>query len=117
MIHSIEKNNKLKGSILRKSKNSTNSWKNEGAEYLSLHQKIDEARLSRLKKSVQQFEEIQSQELINRVNVSGKYAYLDYSVIDPSLFISRWLKKIYLLRTVLMFYTTFVISAQKEDGA
>jgi hypothetical protein len=75
IIQSLEKSNSkfpsVKGSILRKSKNPTSnaSWKNEGAEYLSLHQKIDEARLKRLKQSVEHFEKIQSDELMNRVNV------------------------------------------------
>lgn len=73
MIQSMEKTKfpSVKGSILRKSKNvpQSGNWNNEGAEYLSLHQKIDEARLQRLKQSVENFERIQSQELMNRVNV------------------------------------------------
>lgn len=80
LIQSIEnKNNRLssvKGSIFKKSRNSTSgakngSWQNEGVEYLNLHQKIDEARLTRLKTLVEDFERIQSEQLMKRVEMAN----------------------------------------------
>ncbi|CEP08093.1 hypothetical protein [Parasitella parasitica] len=80
LIQSIEiKSNKLssvKGSIFKKSKSSSpgskkGSWQNEGVEYLNLHQKIDEARLTRLKTLVEDFEKIQSEQLMRRVEMAN----------------------------------------------
>lgn len=69
IIQSIENKGKLKGSIFRKSKNKSADWKTEGAEYLDLHQKIDQARLERLKSMVEKFSRIQSEQLMKRVEV------------------------------------------------
>ncbi|KAI8644542.1 Muniscin C-terminal mu homology domain-containing protein [Parasitella parasitica] len=80
LIQSFEsKSNKLssvKGTIFKKSKSSSSSakkvsWRNEGVEYLNLHQKIDEARLTRLKALVEDFEKIQSEQLMKRVEMAS----------------------------------------------
>ncbi|GAN05662.1 hypothetical protein MAM1_0098d05135 [Mucor ambiguus] len=80
LIQSFENKNKLssvKGSLFRKSRNSTSSsaksgsWQHEGVEYLSLHQKLDQARLTRLKALVQDFEKIQSEQLMKRVEMAS----------------------------------------------
>ncbi|KAI9471857.1 MAG: Muniscin C-terminal mu homology domain-containing protein [Benjaminiella poitrasii] len=62
----------VKGSIFRKSKNSSNSsLQNDMANYLALHQRIDEARLTRLKSMVELFEKIQSEQLSKRIEMSN----------------------------------------------
>ncbi|KAL9547983.1 hypothetical protein MBANPS3_005899 [Mucor bainieri] len=80
LIQSLESKNKLssvKGSLFKKSRNSTSSsaksgsWQHEGVEYLNLHQKLDQARLTRLKTLVQDFEKIQSEQLMKRVEMAS----------------------------------------------
>ncbi|KAG2229593.1 hypothetical protein INT48_001904 [Thamnidium elegans] len=73
IIHSIENKNRLssvKGSIFKKSGKST--WETQGVEYLTLAQKMDESRLSRVKESVAKFEQIQSQQLMKRAELTKK---------------------------------------------
>ncbi|KAI7896030.1 Muniscin C-terminal mu homology domain-containing protein [Mucor mucedo] len=73
-IHSLESKNKLssvKGSIFKKSQSSKSNWENEGVDYLNLSQGIDEARLNRLKSSVQQFEQIQCDQLQKRLSLAN----------------------------------------------
>lgn len=79
-MQSMESKNKLssvKGSIFKKSRNLTSgsaksgSWQHEGVEYLNLHQKLDQARLTRLKTLVQDFEKIQSEQLMKRVEMAS----------------------------------------------
>lgn len=78
-MQSLESKNKLssvKGSIFKKSRNSTSSaksgsWQHQGVEYLNLHQKLDQARLTRLKTLVQDFEKIQSEQLMKRVEMAS----------------------------------------------
>ncbi|KAF1805639.1 Muniscin C-terminal mu homology domain-containing protein [Mucor lusitanicus] len=79
LMQSLESKNKLssvKGSIFKKSRNSTSSaksgsWQHQGVEYLNLHQKLDQARLTRLKTLVQDFEKIQSEQLMKRVEMAS----------------------------------------------
>ncbi|KAK4518564.1 uncharacterized protein ATC70_008783 [Mucor velutinosus] len=79
LIQSLENKNKLssvKGSLFKKSRNLTSSaksgsWQHEGIAYLDLHQKLDQARLTRLKTLVQDFEKIQSEQLMKRVEMAS----------------------------------------------
>lgn len=61
----------MKGSIFKKSQSSKSNWENEGVDYLNLSQGIDEARLNRLKSSVQQFEQIQCDQLQKRLSLAN----------------------------------------------
>lgn len=60
----------VKGSIFKKPSTKSASWENEGVEYLNLAQGIDEARLNRLKTSVEQFEKIQCDQLQKRIDLT-----------------------------------------------
>ncbi|KAI8981724.1 Muniscin C-terminal mu homology domain-containing protein [Mycotypha africana] len=60
----------VKGTLFKKSKSSYSLWQNEGADYLQLHQKVDESRLNRMKTVVERFEQIQSGQLMERVKMS-----------------------------------------------
>lgn len=60
----------MKGSIFKKSSSTKSQWENEGVDYLNLSQGIDEARLNRLKNSVEQFERIQCDQLQKRLNLA-----------------------------------------------
>ncbi|GAA5797629.1 hypothetical protein HPULCUR_003020 [Helicostylum pulchrum] len=73
IIHSIENKNRLssvKGSIFKRPNKPT--WETQGVEYLALAQKMDESRLSRIKEYVTKFEQIQSQQLTKRVELTKK---------------------------------------------
>ncbi|KAI8885151.1 hypothetical protein K501DRAFT_332163 [Backusella circina FSU 941] len=63
----------VKGSIFKKSSSGSksSSWQQEGLEYLQLHQKLDEARLKRLKTTTEAFEQIQSDQLMKRVEMAS----------------------------------------------
>ncbi|KAI7901012.1 uncharacterized protein BX663DRAFT_562718 [Cokeromyces recurvatus] len=76
LLHLSENKNKLstvKSSIFRKSKSQNNlNSQNEIADYLMLHQNMDEARLVRLKSTVELFEKIQTEQLMKRVEMANE---------------------------------------------
>ncbi|KAI8356187.1 hypothetical protein BD560DRAFT_492133 [Blakeslea trispora] len=67
----VQKKKSVRGSIFKKKPiEMTGEWQTDGVEYLNLHQKVDQARLARLKFMVEKFETLQSDHLEKQVQMT-----------------------------------------------